>query len=273
MAPPPLFNSAPRTAAALSRPAPCPPVDTTVCGTDCGRDAHYWAPPAQNRTCGIPASGSHLGCWTARRWLGAVRTRSSPGDTLARLGVRRVLACPVFSLAPSLCSTNSGPGRPRPFAGFPATMEGSDFSSPCITGFGSSPSRCGPGFFWAWPEARSPGSRARSLRTCWGLRPRRAGQALALARPPVLPSTQRTVSASRGCCFRGSIPSLCAPLSTLRRSPRGHQRMTRGQCGSLDLHWQRLALFTCRSPGARIVNLADPGRLFCGPARLERAAQ
>jgi hypothetical protein len=32
-------------------------------------------------------------------WMfdGAVRTRSNPGDTLARLGVRRVLACPVFS--------------------------------------------------------------------------------------------------------------------------------------------------------------------------------
>ena len=37
---------------------------------DCGRDAHYWAPPAQNRTCGILASGSHLGCLTAKRWLG-----------------------------------------------------------------------------------------------------------------------------------------------------------------------------------------------------------
>ena len=37
---------------------------------DCGRDARYWAPPAQNRTCGIPASGSHLGCLTAKRWLG-----------------------------------------------------------------------------------------------------------------------------------------------------------------------------------------------------------
>ena len=78
--------------------------------------------------------------------LAAVRTRSSPGDTLARLGVRRVLACPAFSSVPSLGSTNSGSGRPLPFAGFPATMEGSDFSSPCITGFGSSPSRCGPDF-------------------------------------------------------------------------------------------------------------------------------
>src|SRR6516225_5145808 len=32
---------------------------------DCGRDAHYWAPPAQIRTCSFPAYGSHLGCLTA----------------------------------------------------------------------------------------------------------------------------------------------------------------------------------------------------------------
>src|ERR1700716_129536 len=114
----------------------------------------------------------------------------------------------------------------------------------------------------SWPETRSPGSRARSLHTCWGLRPRRAVQALALARLSVLPSTQCTVSASRGCCFRGSIPSLCAPLSTLHQNPHGFQRMTRGQCGSLDLHWERLALSTpCRSPGARIVTETE------GPAR------
>ena len=84
--------------------------------------------------------------------LAAVRTRCGPGDTLARLGVRRVLACPVFSSVPSLRSTNSDSGCPSPFAGFPATMEGSDFSSPCITGFGSSPSRCGP-------ELTDPGRR------------------------------------------------------------------------------------------------------------------
>jgi hypothetical protein len=28
---------------------------------DCGRASHYWAPPAQNRTGGIPASGFHPG--------------------------------------------------------------------------------------------------------------------------------------------------------------------------------------------------------------------
>ena len=34
-------------------------------------------------------------------------------------------------------------------------------------------------------------------------------------------------------------------------SPSRGRRMTRGQCGSLDLHWERLALSTpCRSPGA-----------------------
>jgi hypothetical protein len=44
---------------------------------------------------------------------------------------------------------------------------------------------------------------------------------------------------------------LCAPLSTLRRCPHGHLRMTRGQCGSLLLHRGGLAPPTpCRSPGA-----------------------
>src|SRR5271166_4345473 len=35
-----------------------------------GRDAHYWAPPAQIRTCGLPAYGSYLGCLTAKRTFG-----------------------------------------------------------------------------------------------------------------------------------------------------------------------------------------------------------
>src|SRR6202030_1180697 len=48
-----------------------------VAAGDCGRDTHYWAPPAQNRTGSFPAYGSHLGCLTAglglpyalrRRW-------------------------------------------------------------------------------------------------------------------------------------------------------------------------------------------------------------
>ena len=38
------------------------PQQTTVVR---GRDASYLAPPAQIRTCGFPAYGSHLGCVTA----------------------------------------------------------------------------------------------------------------------------------------------------------------------------------------------------------------
>src|SRR5665811_1336525 len=40
------------------------------------------------------------------------------------------------------------------------------------------------------PIQRSPGSRARSVRTCQGLRPRRVRQALAVARLPILPSVK-----------------------------------------------------------------------------------
>src|SRR5450631_1351573 len=47
------------------------------------------------------------------------------------------------------------------------------------------------------------------------------------------------------------MAGLCAPLSTLRRCPHEHLRMTRGRCGSLLLHRDGLAPSTpCRSPGA-----------------------
>ena len=46
-----------------------------------------------------------------------------------------------------------------------------------------------------WSIQRSPGSRPRNFRTCQGLRPRRVGRALAVARPVVLPSDKQTSSA------------------------------------------------------------------------------
>ena len=46
-----------------------------------------------------------------------------------------------------------------------------------------------------WSIQRSPGSRSRNFRTCQGLRPRRVGRALAVARPAVLPSDKQTSSA------------------------------------------------------------------------------
>jgi len=96
----------------------------------------------QNRTCGFPAYGSHLGCLTAG--LAAFRTRSGVCDTLSRHCVRHVRHRFAFSLASALRSTASAAGRPALFGGFVATMTESDFSCPCIIGFGFSPSRCGP---------------------------------------------------------------------------------------------------------------------------------
>src|SRR6476661_2951846 len=72
-----------------------------------------------------------------------------------------------------------------------------------------------------------------------------------MTRPDVLPSAICTVSAPRIGNFRGSMAGLCAPLSTLRRDPRGPLRMTWGRCGSLLLHRKGLSPSTpCRSPGA-----------------------
>src|SRR5579862_3086886 len=52
-----------------------------------------------------------------------------------------------------------------------------------------------------WSSGRSPGSRARSVRTCQGLRPRGAGRLLALTQATVWPSASQTASALRSKAF------------------------------------------------------------------------
>ena len=76
--------------------------------------------------------------------LALSRTRSRLDDAVSRPSVRPARASLAFSLAPALRSTDSAPIRPGLFAGFIPSMAGSDFSGPCIIGFGSSPSRYGP---------------------------------------------------------------------------------------------------------------------------------
>src|SRR5271165_874135 len=71
--------------------------------------------------------------------------RSSAWDTPARSCARSVLCWPAFPLVPALRSTGSAAAGAALFAGFIATISGSDFSRPCIIGYGSSPSRRGPG--------------------------------------------------------------------------------------------------------------------------------
>jgi len=54
------------------------------------------------------------------------------------------------------------------FAGFIATMPGSDFSGPCIIGYGSSPSRCGPATARRSGQTRDlPASDAILLHVMW----------------------------------------------------------------------------------------------------------
>jgi hypothetical protein len=76
--------------------------------------------------------------------LATFRMRSSACDTFARLCVRCVLCWPAFPLVPVLGYTGSAAGCSALFASFAATMTESDFSWPCIIGYGSSPSRYGP---------------------------------------------------------------------------------------------------------------------------------
>jgi hypothetical protein len=85
------------------------------------------------------------------RCLAAIRTRSSAGDTLSRFGARFWLP---FSLASVLRSIAFAADRPVLFGDFLATMMESDFSPPCIIGFGSLPSRCGPVGFTACGRTR-----------------------------------------------------------------------------------------------------------------------
>src|SRR6266508_5367799 len=83
--------------------------------------------------------------------------RSSACDTLTRLCVRGVLCLLAFPLGSALRSTGSAAVETALFVGFPATMAESDFSRPCIIGYGSSPSRCGPAAVAERSIARSPG--------------------------------------------------------------------------------------------------------------------
>ena len=66
----------------------------------------------------------------------------------------------LIILGYSIAADPSGAGCSALFAGFPATMTRPDFSAPCIIGYGSSPSRCGPSYSvptrHRWPDPRPP---------------------------------------------------------------------------------------------------------------------
>jgi hypothetical protein len=79
----------------------------------------------------------------------ACRMRSSASDTPSRFCARHVVCWSTFPLAPALCSIDSAANCSALFTDFLATTAGSDFPRPCVIGYGSSPSRCGPSRFAA----------------------------------------------------------------------------------------------------------------------------
>ena len=177
--------------------------------------------------------------------------------SFARHGVRDLFCRGGFPLARPLPSTPSAglaadrlasSRRPLPlFGGFAGTTGLSDFPCPFIIGVCPWTSRCDPHRHPERVDAGSPGSRARCFRACLGSLTARG------------PDASRDIDASdvafrvpprrrhpEGSCFRGSIPGLHVPLSTLRPCPCGQRRMTRGRCGPLTLQRMTLSFTTPR---------------------------
>src|SRR3954463_12192871 len=97
-----------------------------------------------------PASGSHLG-YDGKALRPSVRAPASvtrfPGSAPGACGAgSRSPWPPPFAPSPPA-------GPPVLFGDFITTMTRSDLSRPCIIGFGSSPSRCGPDGFSAGGQA------------------------------------------------------------------------------------------------------------------------
>jgi len=164
--------------------------------------------------------------------LATCRTRSSAWDTLSRSCARRVLCWLAFPSAPALGSTDSAASRLALFVGFTATMAGSDFSRPYISGDGSSPSHCGPTSLCVIGRTRDlpvPEQRASAhARVSDHAGP--SGHSRSRARLCCLPRSE-TRRHPGSHFFRGSMAGLRAPLPTLRRHPRGCQRTARGRGG------------------------------------------
>jgi len=189
-----------------ANPAPCR-----------GRDGDCSPPPAQIRTCALTHTALTSGVW--RQLSGsarACRMRAIACDTLSRCCARRVFCWSAFPLVPVLGSTDSAADCSALFAGFTATIPGSDFPPPCVIGYGSSPFRCGPGQNIASGQTRDlPASGAFLSRVTCSQTP--AGRTMPrMTALPMLRSAISTDSAPATCLFRGSITHPTRLLWTLR---------------------------------------------------------
>src|SRR5436853_465377 len=127
--------------------------------------------------------------------------RAQQTGQIARIAFLSAGTCfgrPAFPLVSALGSANSAADRSALFAGFAATMTESDFSCPCIIGYGSSPSRCGPPYLahtrQRRPDRRYPRFRYDPFARDVALDPGRAS-APRMAMPHMLPSSECKLSA------------------------------------------------------------------------------
>ena len=172
-----------------------------------------------------------------------VRMRPAPVSRAIWPCVQSVLCWHTFPLASALRSTNSAADRSALFAGFTATMASSDFPRPCIIGYGSSPSRCGPGACANRPDVGPPSFR-RDLSARDALfDPGGAAvpRITLLAVQLMWRSAVETASAPAIRTFRGSITHPTQQLCTLRG--RRYRQLTQHSTpgGVLGLTWAGLA--------------------------------
>jgi hypothetical protein len=102
------------------------------------------------------------------------------------------------------------------------------------------------------PSRRSPGSRAKSVPTCQGLRPRRVEEALALSRLSVLPSATITASAPRTNLKLSRLHGWPAgsPVNASSRTSRCATHDSGPVWFAIPLLLRTFTFALCRSPGA-----------------------
>ena len=209
----------------------------------------FWAPVLQHahpEALDVAVKVLSARNWSARHDTRRIPSRLAPTIVPVRglagaFAARGVLCWPTFPLVSALGSTGSTPLAP--LCSSASSLLWGSHTFPGRASWASAPrlpdaDQCSTPQRGCGRLVRSPGSRARSVRTCRGLRPRRAGWALALACLPVLPSGQVSNSVGTGMrsFSRLNSSAYAIPCQRFAGLPLGCLRMTRGRCGSLLLH-------------------------------------
>src|SRR6266568_6126686 len=193
----------------------------------------------------------------------AWRIRSSACLTRSRPCIRCMSRCSEFPSTRPLLSTASATGRPALFGRFFDTTGLSDSSSLFIVGYAfrlpSAPHVAfDRGEAGGLPDSSSVCPHMHGVSDPGWPQPVSHNDVLNVAFR--LPRRRRH---HRLAGFRGSTPSLCVPLSTLRPQPHDRRRMTRGRGGLLSLPRMALSSTTlCLLTGALRGSIASLSSLL-----------